>query len=107
MTINGILLPDPVGFTIDNITGVNEVTLLSGDRRYVKFDKIKKNIRMTFWGIDDETKETIEDLALSPDTLTLNLDNKNYTVVSFTGPTFERIKGPRVIYQCSWELREV
>ena len=42
MIINSIELPDPKDFTIDDVTGTTEETLLSGDRRYLKFDRIKK-----------------------------------------------------------------
>ncbi len=107
MIINSEVLPDPTDFTIDEITGTKEETLLSGDRRYLKFDKIKKNIRLLFYGIDDTTKETIEELALSSTTLSVTLDNKSYTVVSYIGPKFTRLKGQRQLYQCDWELREV
>ena len=106
MIINGETLPDPTDFTIDEITGTKEVTLLSGDRRYLKFDKIKKNLRLLFYGIDDTTKEAIEELALSSTTLSITLDNKSYTVISYSGPKFTRLKGQRQLYQCNWELRE-
>jgi len=107
MIISGYTLPDPADFTIDEVTGAREETLLSGDRRYLKFDKIKKNIRLLFWGINNSDKDTIETLAASTTTLSMTLDGKIYTVVPYSGPKFTRIKGTNQLYQCDWELREV
>jgi tRNA A37 threonylcarbamoyladenosine dehydratase len=107
MIIGENTLPDPADFTIDDITGTSEETLLSGDRRYLKFGKIKKNIRLLFRGIDDSDKGTIETVALSTGTLSMTLDGKSYTVVSYSGPKFTRMKGQDQLYQCDWELREV
>jgi len=106
MIIDSNTLPDPADFTIDDITGTTEETLLSGDRRYIKSGKIKKNIRLLFRGIDDSDKGTIETVALSASALSMTLDGKNYTVVSYSGPKFTRMKGQEQLYQCDWELRE-
>lgn len=106
MIINGEILPDPTDFTIDNVTGTREETLLSGDRRYTKFNKMKKNIRLLFSVVDEETKEKIEELTLYSDTLNVTLDNENYIMVSYSDPRFTRLKGQKQLYQCNWELRE-
>jgi hypothetical protein len=106
MIINSNTLPDPADFTIDDIVGTTEETLLSGDRRYIKSGKIKKNIQLQFRGIDDSDKGTIETVALSTSALSMTLDGKNYTVVSYSGPKFTRMKGQEQLYQCDWELRE-
>mgnify|MGYP000913459399 CR=1 FL=1 len=106
MIIDSNTLPDPADFTIDDITGTTEETLLSGDRRYIKSGKIKKNIRLLFRGIDDSDKGTIETVVLSASALSMTLDGKNYTVVSYSGPKFTRMKGQEQLYQCDWELRE-
>jgi len=107
MIIGENTLPDPTDFTIDETTGTREETLLSGDRRYLKFGNIKKNIRLLFWGINDSNKSAIETLAVSTTTLSMTLDGKTYTVVPYSGPKFTRIKGANQLYQCDWELREV
>lgn len=107
MIIDSIELPDPKDFTIDNVTGTTEETLLSGDRRYLKFGKIKKDIRLFFLGIDDSVKNSIESLATTAGTLSMVLDGKTYSVVSYSGPRFVRMKGENQLYQCDWELREI
>lgn len=107
MMIDSIELPDPKDFTIDDVTGTTEETLLSGDRRYLKFDRIKKNIRLFFLGIDDSVKSSIETLASTAGTLNMTLDGKSYSVISYSGPRFVRMKGENQLYQCDWELREV
>ncbi len=107
MIIDSTELPDPKDFTIDDVTGTTEEVLLSGGRRYLKFDKIKANIRLLFYGIDSTTKGTIETLAASTTTLSMTIDGKTYTVVPYSGPKFTRIKGVNQLYQCDWELREV
>ena len=107
MMIDSIELPDPKDFTIDDVAGTTEEVLLSGDRRYLKFGKIKKDIRLFFLGIDDSVKNSIENLASTAGTLSMTLDGKNYSVISYSGPRFMRMKGENQLYQCDWELREI
>ena len=107
MIINSIELPDPKDFTIDDVTGTTEEVLLSGNRRYLKFGNVKRDIRLFFLGIDETVKGLIETLAMSTETLSMFLDGNSYTVVSYSGPRFSRMKGLNQLYQCDWELREV
>jgi len=99
-------LPDPQDFDISDYVGTSETILLSGDRRYLKYGNIKKNISLVFYGIDDTDKSNIETLATNTGTLSVTLDGESYTVVSYSDPKFTRIKGNNQLYQCNWELRE-
>jgi len=99
-------LPDPQDFDISDYVGTSETILLSGDRRYLKYGNIKKNISLVFYGIDDTDKSNIETLATDTGTLSVTLDGESYTVISYSDPKFTRIKGSNQLYQCNWELRE-
>lgn len=106
MIIGTYTLPDPQDFDISDYVGTRETILLSGDRRYLKYGNIKKNIRLVFYGIDDTDKSNIETLATDTGTLSVTLDGESYTVISYSDPKFTRIKGSNQLYQCNWELRE-
>ena len=106
MIIGTYTLPDPQDFDISDYVGTSETILLSGDRRYLKYGNIKKNISLVFYGIDDTDKSNIETLATNTGTLSVTLDGESYTVVSYSDPKFTRIKGNNQLYQCNWELRE-
>lgn len=106
MIIGTYTLPDPQDFDISDYIGTSETILLSGDRRYLKYGNIKKNISLVFYGIDDTDKSNIETLATNTGTLSVTLDGESYTVVSYSDPKFTRIKGSNQFYQCNWELRE-
>lgn len=106
MIIGTYTLPDPQDFDISDYVGTSETILLSGDRRYLKYGNIKKNISLVFYGIDDTDKSNIETLATDTGTLNVTLDGESYTVISYSDPKFTRIKGSNQLYQCNWELRE-
>lgn len=106
MIIGTTELPDPQVYDFDDVVGTTEETLLSGDRRYLKFGNIKRNIRLFFLGIDDTAKNNIETLATNTSTMNMTLDGKEYTVVSYSNPRFTRMRGVNKLYQCDWELRE-
>ena len=105
MTANGVTIVDPTTFEIQYEQNVGETTTLSGKRRYQKLSQ-KRNILLSWSVLADSEKTKIITADNIEGTWTLNLGGVNYTVTSVGRPSFRRIPGTTVLWECDWELRE-
>ena len=105
MTANGVTIVDPSTFEIQYEQNVGETTTLSGARRYQKLSQ-KRNILLSWSVLADSEKSKIITADNSEGPWTLSLGGVNYTVTSVGRPSFRRIPGTTVLWECDWELRE-
>jgi len=105
LTANGVTIVAPSTFEIQYEQNVGETTTLSGKRRYQKLSQ-KRNILLSWSVLADSEKTKIITADNIEGTWTLSLGGVNYTVTSVGRPSFRRIPGTTVLWECDWELRE-
>jgi hypothetical protein len=105
LTANGVTIVDPSTFEIQYEQNVVETTTLSGKRRYQKLSQ-KRNILLSWSVLADSEKTKIITADNIEGVWTLNLGGVNYSVTSVGRPSFRRIPGTTVLWECDWELRE-